>query len=114
MDGTAMRRYLAFDLDGSAYAVEVERVEVVLEMVPAPLAERVTEILQIPTIGIGAGPHCDGQVLVWLDMAGMGSWSPKFAKQYAQLGAALGDAARAYADDVRTGTFPDAAHSFLE
>lgn len=93
---------------------EAGAVAIVLEMVPAPLAERVTEILQIPTIGIGAGPYCDGQVLVWLDMAGMGSWSPKFAKQYAQLGAALGDAARAYADDVRAGTFPDAAHSFLE
>ncbi|HUX72169.1 MAG TPA: 3-methyl-2-oxobutanoate hydroxymethyltransferase, partial [Cellulomonadaceae bacterium] len=93
---------------------EAGAIAVVLEMVPAPLAERVTEILQIPTIGIGAGPHCDGQVLVWLDMAGMGSWSPRFAKQYAQIGAALGDAARAYADDVRAGTFPDAGHSFLE
>ncbi len=93
---------------------EAGAIAVVLEMVPAPLAERVTEILQIPTIGIGAGPHCDGQVLVWLDMAGMGAWSPRFAKQYAQIGAALGDAARAYADDVRAGTFPDAGHSFLE
>ena len=89
-------------------------VAIVLEMVPAPLAARVTEVLQIPTIGIGAGAQCDGQVLVWLDMAGMGTWSPRFAKQYAQIGAALGAAARAYADAVRSGSFPDAAHSFLE
>jgi 3-methyl-2-oxobutanoate hydroxymethyltransferase len=93
---------------------EAGAIAVVLEMVPAQLAARVTEILQIPTIGIGAGVECDGQVLVWLDMAGMGTWSPRFAKQYAQIGAALGAAARAYADDVRSGTFPDAAHSFLE
>jgi 3-methyl-2-oxobutanoate hydroxymethyltransferase len=89
-------------------------IAVVLEMVPAPLAARVTEVLRIPTIGIGAGSACDGQVLVWLDMAGMGDWSPRFAKQFAQVGKALGDAARAYADEVRAGTFPDAAHSFLE
>jgi 3-methyl-2-oxobutanoate hydroxymethyltransferase len=93
---------------------EAGAVAVVLEMVPAPLAARVTEVLRIPTIGIGAGADCDGQVLVWLDMAGMGDWSPRFAKQYAQLGQALGDAARAYAAEVRSGAFPDAAHSFLE
>ncbi|MCV2393801.1 3-methyl-2-oxobutanoate hydroxymethyltransferase [Actinotalea sp. M2MS4P-6] len=85
---------------------------VVLEMVPAPLAERVTEILEIPTIGIGAGAACDGQVLVWQDMAGLGSWSPRFAKRFADLRGVLGDAARAYGDEVRAGTFPDAEHSF--
>ena len=89
-------------------------VAVVLEMVPAPLAARVTEILQIPTIGIGAGVECDGQVLVWLDMAGMGDWAPSFSKQFGQVGTALRDAARAYAQEVRTGSFPDLAHSFLE
>lgn len=92
---------------------EAGAVAVVLEMVPAPVAARVTEILDIPTIGIGAGPDCDGQVLVWLDMAGMGGWSPRFAKQYGQIGQALGDAARAYASDVRGGSFPDDEHSFL-
>jgi 3-methyl-2-oxobutanoate hydroxymethyltransferase len=92
---------------------EAGAVAVVLEMVPAPVAARVTEILRIPTIGIGAGPDVDGQVLVWLDMAGMGTWSPRFAKQYAQIGLALGEAARTYAADVRGGTFPDAEHSFL-
>jgi len=89
-------------------------VAVVLEMVPAPLAARVTEVLQIPTIGIGAGAECDGQVLVWLDMAGMGDWSPRFARQFAAVGEALAAGARAYAAEVRAGTFPDAAHSFLE
>ena len=93
--------------DAGAFAV-------VLEMVPAPLAARVTEILAIPTIGIGAGPHCDGQVLVWPDMAGLSAWSPRFAKQYGQLRAALLDAARAYNDEVRTGVFPGDEHSFAE
>ena len=93
---------------------EAGAVAIVLEMVPAPLAARVTEVLHIPTIGIGAGPDCDGQVLVWLDMAGMGDWSPRFAKQFGQVGAALGAAARSYAGEVRSGTFPDASHSFPE
>jgi 3-methyl-2-oxobutanoate hydroxymethyltransferase len=93
---------------------EAGAVAVVLEMVPAPLAARVTEVLRIPTIGIGAGAECDGQVLVWLDMAGMGDWSPRFARRFGDVGQALGDAARAYAADVRSGTFPDDAHSFLE
>ncbi len=87
-------------------------VAVVLEMVPAPLAARVTEIVQIPTIGIGAGSECDGQVLVWVDMAGMGDWSPKFAKRFGEVGAALKSAAAAYVDEVRGGQFPDAEHSF--
>jgi len=91
---------------------EAGAVAVVLEMVPAPVAERITEILAVPTIGIGAGAACDGQVLVWVDMAGMGDWSPKFAKRFGEVGAALKAAAAAYADEVRGGTFPDAAHQF--
>ena len=88
---------------------------IVLEMVPAPVASRVTRALTVPTIGIGAGAQCDGQVLVWSDMAGMGGedgWSPRFAKQYAHLGDDLRRAAADYAAEVRAGTFPDAAHSF--
>ncbi len=92
---------------------EAGAVAVVLEMVPAPVAARVTEILHVPTIGIGAGAECDGQVLVWTDMAGMSDWSPRFAKQFAAVGALLGEAARAYAAEVRGGQFPDADHSFL-
>ncbi|MCU1432027.1 MAG: 3-methyl-2-oxobutanoatehydroxymethyltransferase [Actinotalea sp.] len=87
---------------------------VVLEMVPAPLAARITEILAVPTIGIGAGPACDGQVLVWPDMAGLSAWSPRFAKQYGRLRAALIEAATAYNDEVRTGAFPTQDHSFGE
>ncbi len=100
-------------LSEDALAVaEAGAVAVVLEMVPVEVAARVTEILRIPTIGIGAGAACDGQVLVWTDMAGMTDWSPRFAKRYAEIGAALGQAAADYAADVRGGTFPDDAHSF--
>ena len=86
---------------------------VVMEMVPAPVAARVTEVLHIPTIGIGAGPGCDAQVLVWQDMAGLrGGKAPRFVKRYADLRTTLGDAARAYAADVAGGTFPAVEHSF--
>src|SRR5690242_7130776 len=88
---------------------------VVMEMVPAPLAARVTEVLSIPTIGIGAGPHCDAQVLVWQDMAGLrGGKAPRFVKKYADLRGDLGRAAQAYAADVASGAFPAAEHSFPE
>ncbi|MBT0994817.1 3-methyl-2-oxobutanoate hydroxymethyltransferase [Cellulomonas sp. DKR-3] len=100
-------------LSADAVAVtEAGAVAVVLEMVPAPVAAQVTEIVAIPTIGIGAGPECDGQVLVWVDMAGMGDWSPRFAKRFGEVGAALTAAASAYVDEVRGGSFPDAEHSF--
>src|SRR5699024_1057097 len=86
---------------------------VVLEMVPAGAAARVTEELAIPTIGIGAGAECDAQVLVWQDMAGMGSGrSPRFVKKFADVRSVLADAARSYADEVAGGTFPAAEHSF--
>ncbi|MDH6110155.1 3-methyl-2-oxobutanoate hydroxymethyltransferase [Kitasatospora sp. MAP12-44] len=86
---------------------------VVLEAVPAELAAQVTELMAIPTVGIGAGPDCDAQVLVWTDMAGMTSGHvPKFVKQYADLRSVLGTAARAFAADVSSGTFPAAEHSF--
>ena len=87
-------------------------VAMVLEMVPAPVAAAVTQVVAVPTIGIGAGPGCDGQVLVWVDMAGMTEWSPRFVKRFGEVGAALSAAARAYADEVRAGTFPDEPHSF--
>ncbi|MFC8923977.1 3-methyl-2-oxobutanoate hydroxymethyltransferase [Cellulosimicrobium sp. NPDC057127] len=102
-------------LSEDALAVaEAGAIAVVLEMVPVEVAARVTEILAVPTIGIGAGPQCDGQVLVWTDMAGMTDWSPRFARRYAELGQALQGAARAYADDVRAGAFPDDGHSFAQ
>ncbi|WP_129337758.1 3-methyl-2-oxobutanoate hydroxymethyltransferase [Cellulomonas endophytica] len=91
---------------------EAGAVAVVLEMVPAPVAERVTEVLAVPTIGIGAGAGCDGQVLVWVDMAGMGEWSPRFARRFGEVGAALTAAASGYAAAVRDGSFPAAEHTF--
>ncbi|MFE5335769.1 3-methyl-2-oxobutanoate hydroxymethyltransferase [Isoptericola sp. NPDC056573] len=91
---------------------EAGAVAVVLEMVPVEVAARATEILRIPTIGIGAGPRVDGQVLVWTDMAGMTDWSPRFARRFAEVGNLLRQAAEDYAAEVRGGSFPDAAHSF--
>lgn len=93
--------------DAGAFAV-------VLEMVPSPVAATVTKELAVPTIGIGAGPDCDAQVLVWQDMAGMsaGDRTLTFVKRYADMRGVLADAARRFADEVADGSFPDAAHSF--
>ena len=86
---------------------------VVMEMVPGELAGRVTRELAIPTIGIGAGPDCDGQVLVWQDAFGLRTGRmARFVKQYADVHGVLLDAARAYADDVRSGGFPGPDHTF--
>jgi 3-methyl-2-oxobutanoate hydroxymethyltransferase len=86
---------------------------VVLEMVPTDTAERVTKELHIPTIGIGAGPHCDAQVLVWQDMAGLNAGpKPRFVKRYADLRGVLGAAAKEFAEEVRSGTYPGPEHSF--
>jgi 3-methyl-2-oxobutanoate hydroxymethyltransferase len=85
---------------------------VVLECVPESLAARVTETLTIPTIGIGAGPDCDAQVLVWQDMAGLSPRTAKFVKKYADLATVLSDAATAFARDVTGGAFPDEEHSY--
>ena len=84
----------------------------VLEGVPAELAAEVTRTLQIPTIGIGAGVDCDGQVLVMHDLLGLSDWTPSFVKSFANLGAQASQAARAYADEVRNRKFPDDAHSY--
>lgn len=78
---------------------------IVLESIPAELAARVTAALDIPTIGIGAGPDCDGQVLVVHDILGIGDYSPPFAKVYANLGDEMVKAFEAYADEVRNGKF---------
>jgi len=85
---------------------------VVLECVPARLAATVTASLSIPTIGIGAGPDCDAQVLVWQDMAGLTPRTAKFVKRYADLAGVLGQAARSFASEVVGGEFPDADHSY--
>lgn len=87
----------------------------VLELVPGPLARRISESLEVPTIGIGAGAGCDGQVLVLPDALGMNpGFSPRFLKRFAELDRAARDGVRAYLDEVRAGTFPDADHTFGE
>jgi 3-methyl-2-oxobutanoate hydroxymethyltransferase len=85
---------------------------VVLEMVPADLAEKITKELTIPTIGIGAGNKTDAQILVWTDFAGLGEKSPTFAKQYLNLRQSLHDAASSYRSEVASGEFPTAEQSF--
>src|SRR5258708_5789548 len=86
---------------------------VVLELVPASLARLVTERLSTPTIGIGAGPHCDGQVLVFHDLVGLFSgFTPTFVKRYTEAGEAMRDAVARYAEEVRSGAFPAERHSF--
>ncbi|MFJ6168766.1 3-methyl-2-oxobutanoate hydroxymethyltransferase [Micromonospora orduensis] len=86
---------------------------VVLEMVPGEVAKRITAELPIPTVGIGAGPDTDAQVLVWQDMAGLRTGkAPRFVKRYADLAGALTDATRRFADEVRGGEFPAAEHTF--
>jgi 3-methyl-2-oxobutanoate hydroxymethyltransferase len=101
-------------LIADAHAVaEAGAFAIVLELVPAPLAERVTRELAIPTIGIGSGPACDGQVLVLHDMLGLNEqFRPKFLKRYANLAEDVRAALQAFGADVREGRYPDADHSF--
>ena len=85
---------------------------VVLECVPSELAARVTAAASIPTIGIGAGPDCDAQVLVWQDMAGLTPRTAKFVKKYADVAGLLGQAAQSFAREVAAGEFPAPQHSY--
>ncbi len=101
-------------LDDALALQEAGAVALVLEMVPGPLATKITEALTIPTIGIGAGAQCDGQVLVWVDVAGMGPWAPRFAKQFADIGNQLRQAAQDYASEVRSGAFPAKEHTYWD
>ena len=85
----------------------------VLECIPGNLAKTLSEMLTIPTIGIGAGPSCDGQVLVFHDVVGLyDRFTPKFVKRYAQVGATMRDAVREYVQEVKAGTFPGEEHVF--
>jgi 3-methyl-2-oxobutanoate hydroxymethyltransferase len=86
---------------------------IVLEGIPSDLGARITSAVSIPTVGIGAGPGCDGQVLVSYDFLGMyPDLRPRFVKRFAEVGAAIVDATRAYVSEVQDGTFPSDAHSF--
>lgn len=95
----ALRRDAEAIQEAGAFAV-------VFEMVPARIATELTQSLSIPTIGIGAGPHTDGQVLVWSDMAGYSEWTPSFVYRFGQLGSALREAASSYVEAVRAHNFP--------
>jgi len=102
------------EIIADAHAVqEAGAFAVVMEMVPAEVAKKVTHELAIPTVGIGAGPDCDAQVLVWQDMAGLRRGKPaRFVKQYADLAGVLQNAASQFAQDVRSREFPAPEHAF--
>ena len=97
-------------------ALNVERAgafAVILECIPEDLARTVTRKLMVPTIGIGAGPHCDGQILVFHDLVGLSNgYNPKFVKKYADLQTVISQAVKKYGDEVRQGLFPDEEHSY--
>lgn len=97
-------------------AKEIEKAgafAIVLECVPSKLAKIITESINIPTIGIGAGNSCDGQILVYQDMLGMfGDFKPKFVKQFADVGSVMNEAFKTYIDEVQKGKFPSENHSF--
>jgi 3-methyl-2-oxobutanoate hydroxymethyltransferase len=104
-DGDAM-------LEAALALEKVGAFAIVLELVPAELAARITAALSIPTIGIGAGVGCDAQVLVWTDMVGLTKNAPKLAKAYRNLRGEILGAAREFADDVRNGAFPSQDQTF--
>jgi 3-methyl-2-oxobutanoate hydroxymethyltransferase len=113
LGGFKVQRDAARLLDDALAVEAAGAFALVVECVPAELGGRITEAVKIPTIGIGAGPHCDGQVLVTPDLLGLFSdFRPRFAKQYADLGGAMRDAVEAYCREVREGTFPGPEHSF--
>lgn len=100
-------------LDEARAVEEAGAFAVVLECVPAKLAEKISQSISIPTIGIGAGAGCDGQVLVYQDMLAMyPNFKPKFVKQYAQIGSTMKDAFSQYISDVKSGAFPSEEHTF--
>jgi 3-methyl-2-oxobutanoate hydroxymethyltransferase len=100
-------------LDGARALEEAGAYAIVLEAIPPDLAAEVTSTVGVPTIGIGAGPACDGQVLVCYDLLGMfPDLKPKFAKRFAEVGAQIIEATRAYVDEVQGRSFPGAEHTF--
>lgn len=102
-------------LDGARALAEAGAYSIVLEGIPTELAAQVTQELAIPTIGIGAGPHCDGQVLVCYDLLGLEDrFQPRFVKRYEKLGERVRAAAADFAKEVREGAFPTAEHSFSQ
>ncbi len=103
--GRALEQWPAIEADAKAVA-EAGAFAVVLEAMAEPLARKITQNVPIPTIGIGASPECDGQILVMEDMLGLNPSPPRFVREYAQLGKDIEDAVRSYAEDVRLRRFP--------
>jgi 3-methyl-2-oxobutanoate hydroxymethyltransferase len=102
-------------LDDAHAVEEAGAFAVVLEMVPSAVAAQVTKELTIPTISVGAGPHCDGQLMVWTDWAGFSTGRiPRFVKQYADIAQTLHDAARTYRAEVESGEYPAPQHEYSE
>lgn len=102
-------------LDDAKALEQAGAFSIVLEMMPADLAKEITATLKIPTIGIGAGPYCDGQILVLHDLLGFDdSFNPTFLKKYANLNQTIKNALKAYDEDVKKGNYPDLEHSFRE
>jgi 3-methyl-2-oxobutanoate hydroxymethyltransferase len=100
-------------IDAAASLEQAGAVAIVLEAVPPPVAAAISERVAVPTIGIGAGAACDGQVLVWHDLLGLYQGpTPRFVRRYAELGAEIETALRSYVDDVRSGAFPEAVHTY--
>ena len=99
-------------LEEARSAQEAGAFAIVIEGVAAELADQVTKEVAVPTIGIGASPNCDGQVLVIDDMLGLFEWTPKFVRRYANLRETISRAAQTYAKDVRSGSFPDGAEVY--
>ena len=113
LGGFKVQRDEAKLIEDALAVQEAGAFSVVVECVPAETTAKITEALKVPTIGIGAGPHCDGQVLVAHDMLGLcDDFHPRFAKQFADLGPQILQAAESYCKEVRGGTFPGTEHSF--
>lgn len=109
--GREMAQWAALEEDARLVA-EAGAFAVVLEAIAEPLARRITASIPIPTIGIGAGAGCDGQILVMEDMLGLSPRVPKFVKEFGRIGAAIEGAIRGYAEEVRAGTFPAPEHTY--
>ncbi len=99
-------------LDDARAVQDAGAFAVLLECVPVMIAKKITETLEVPTIGIGAGPHCDGQVLVWQDMLGLAGRAPKFVRQFGGVADEIKKALATYREEVEHGSFPTRDHCY--
>ena len=113
MLGAMYREGKGVPVDDAKAVSDAGAFAIVIESTVEPLARRITDEVPVPTIGIGASPACDGQILVTADLMGLfPDFTPRFVKRYAELGEDLGAVARAYAEDVRARRFPGPEHCF--